>query len=48
MPRAEFLVGGLSRLFAGPLLFGLNRIHPTARGLVLGFAVPKVLLTHTL
>jgi hypothetical protein len=45
VPRAELLVGGLSFLVGGPaLLFGLNRIRPTARGLVLGFGVSNLLL----
>jgi hypothetical protein len=49
VPRAELFVGGLSFLIVGPaLLFGLNRIRPTARGLVLGFGVSNLLLAPTL
>jgi hypothetical protein len=45
VPRAELFVAGLSFLVGGPmLLFGLNRIRPTARGLVLGFGVSNLLL----
>ncbi|MGB6206237.1 hypothetical protein [Mycobacterium sp.] len=45
VPRAELLVGGLAFVVGGPaLLFGLNRIRPTARGLVLGFGVSNLLL----
>lgn len=48
-PRAGLFVGGLSFLLGGPaLLFGLNRIRPTARGLVLGFGVFNLLLAPTL
>jgi hypothetical protein len=44
-PRAALLIGGLSFLVIGPsLLFGLNRIRPTARGLVLAFGVTNLLL----
>jgi hypothetical protein len=49
VPRAELLIGGLAFLAAGPaLLFGLNRIRPTSRGLVLGFGVSNLLLVPTL
>jgi hypothetical protein len=49
VPRAGLFVGGLSFLIVGPaLLFGLNRIRPTARGLVLGFGVSNLLLAPTL
>ena len=49
VPRAELFVGGLSFLVVGPaLLFGLNRIRPTSRGLVLGFGVSNLLLAPTL
>jgi hypothetical protein len=49
VPRAELFVGGLSFLVGGvALLFGLNRIRPTSRGLVLGFGVSNLLLTPTL
>jgi hypothetical protein len=49
VPRAELFVGGLSFLVVGPaLLLGLNRIRPTARGLVLGFGVSNLLLAPTL
>lgn len=49
VPRAELFVGGLSFLVVGPaLLFGLNRIRPTARGLVLAFGVSNLLLAPTL
>jgi hypothetical protein len=49
VPRAELAVGGLSFLVAGPvLLFGLNKIRPTARGLVLAFGVSNLLLVPTL
>jgi hypothetical protein len=45
VPRADLLIGGLAFLVAGPpLLFGLNRIRPTSRALVLGFAVTNLLL----
>jgi hypothetical protein len=47
--RPELLIGGLSFLVAGPaLLFGLSRIRPTARGLVLSFGVSNLLLAPTL
>ena len=49
VPGAELLVGGLAFLVVGPaLLFGLNRIRPTARGLVLGFGVSNLLLAPAL
>jgi hypothetical protein len=49
VPRAELLIGGLAFLAAGPaLLFGLNRIRPTPRGLVMGFGVANLLLAPTL
>ena len=49
MPPAELFVGGLSFLLGGVvLLFGLHRIRPTARGLVLGFGVSNLLLAPTL
>jgi hypothetical protein len=49
VPRAELLVGGLAFLVGGvALLFGLNRIRPTSRGLVLGFGVSNLLLAPTL
>jgi hypothetical protein len=49
VPRAELFIGGLAFLAAGPaLLFGLNRIRPTPRGLVLGFGVSNLLLVPTL
>lgn len=49
VPRAGLLIGGLAFLAAGPaLLFGLNRIRPTPRGLVVGFGVSNLLLVPTL
>jgi hypothetical protein len=49
VPRAELFVGGLSFLVIGPaLLFGLNRIRPASRGLVLSFGVSNLLLAPTL
>jgi hypothetical protein len=49
VPRAELLVGGLSFLVVGPaLLFGLSRIRPTARGVVLSFGVSNLVLAPTL
>jgi hypothetical protein len=49
VPRVELFVVGLSFLVGGPaLLFGLNRIRPTARGLVLGFGVSNLLLAPAL
>jgi hypothetical protein len=49
VPRAELFIVGLSFLVVGPaLLFGLNRIRPTSRGLVLGFGVSNLLLAPTL
>ena len=48
VPRAELFVGGLAFLVGGvALLFGLNRIRPTSRGLVLGFGVSNLLLAPT-
>jgi hypothetical protein len=47
--HAELLVGGLSFLVGGVgLLFGLNRIRPTPRGLVAGFGVSNLLLAPIL
>ena len=47
--RAGLLIGGLAFLVSVPaLLFGLNRIRPTSRGLVLGFGVSNLLLVPTL
>lgn len=49
VPRAELLIGGLSFLVLGPaLLFGLHRIRPTARGLVLAFGLSNLVLAPTL
>ena len=49
VPRVALLIGGLAFLVIGPaLLFGLNRIRPTPRGLVLGFGVSNLLLAPTL
>ena len=49
VPRVALLIGGLAFLVVGPaLLFGLNRIRPTPRGLVLGFGVSNLLLAPTL
>ena len=49
MPRGRPCVGGLSFLVGGAvLLFGLNRIRPTSRGLVLSFGVSNLLLAPTL
>ena len=49
VPRVALLIGGLAFLVIGPaLLFGLNRILPTPRGLVLGFGVSNLLLAPTL
>jgi hypothetical protein len=49
VPRAALLMGGLAFLVCGPaVLFGLNRIRPTSRGLVLGFGVSNLLLVPTL
>jgi hypothetical protein len=48
-PRVELRVGGSAFLVGGVLLlFVLNRIRPTSRGLVLGFGVSNLLLTPTL
>ena len=47
--RAELFGGGSAFLVAGiALLFGLHRIRPTSRGLVLGFGVSNLLLVPTL
>ena len=49
VPRAELLVGGLAFLVGGVvLMFGLNRIRPASRGLVLSFGVSNLLLAPTL
>lgn len=49
VPRSALLVGGLAFLVVGvALLFGLNRIRPTSRGLVLAFGVSNLLLAPTL
>lgn len=49
VPRLELVAGGVAFLVAGPaLLFGLNRIRPTPRGVVLGFGVSNLLLAPTL
>lgn len=49
VPRAELLVGGLAFLVGGiVLLFGLNAIRPTSRGLVLSFGVSNLLLAPSL
>ena len=49
VPRAELFGGGSAFLVAGiALLFGLHRIRPTSRGLVLGFGVSNLLLVPTL
>jgi hypothetical protein len=49
VPRAELLVGGLAFLVGGlVLLFGLNRIRPASRALVLSFGVSNLLLAPTL
>lgn len=49
VPGAELLIGGLAFVVAGvALLFGLNRIRPTSRGLVLAFGVSNLLLAPTL
>ncbi len=49
VPRSALLVGGLAFLVFGvALLFGLNRIRPTSRGLVLAFGVSNLLLAPTL
>ena len=49
MPRVGLLVGGVSFLVVGPaLLFGLSRIRPTARGVVLSFGVSNLVLAPTL
>jgi hypothetical protein len=49
VPRAALLICGLAFLVCGPaLLFGLNRIRPASRGLVLSFGVSNLLLVPTL
>jgi hypothetical protein len=49
VPRTELLAGGLSFLVGGiVLLFSLNRVRPTSRGLVLSFGVSNLLLAPTL
>ena len=48
VPRADLVAGGLSFLAGGALLlFGLNRIRPLSRGLVLGCGVSNLLLAPT-
>jgi hypothetical protein len=45
VPRAVLLVGGVSFLVGGVgLLFGLNRVRPTSRGLVWAFGLSNLLL----
>jgi hypothetical protein len=45
VPRAVLFVGGVSFLLGGiGLLFGLNRIRPTSRGLVWAFGLSNLLL----
>ena len=49
VPRADLVAGGLSFLAGGALLlFGLNRIRPLSRGLVLGCGVSNLLLAPTM
>jgi hypothetical protein len=48
VPRADLVAGGLLFLAGGALLlFGMNRIRPLSRGLVLGCGVSNLLLAST-